>query len=57
MEIDSDLLVDHLGHQSFTKFGGVGFDISEERRIVEPLGIQLLPQILQLLVDLKSPGK
>lgn len=43
VEVDSDLLVDHLGHQSLAELGGVGFDVGQERGVVEPFGIEFFP--------------
>lgn len=52
MEVDTNLVIHHLGHQPFTKLSCVRIDIGKKLGVLKPGGIQSLVQVFELLVEL-----
>jgi len=57
MKIHTNLMIYHLRHDLFAELGSIAFDVREELRVLEPLGIELFPEVFELLVELEGPGK
>lgn len=57
MQIDADLVEHHLPHDALAKLSGVFLNVGEKRCVLQPDGVELSPEILELLVQLQCPGK
>jgi hypothetical protein len=57
MEVDADLVVDHLRHNLLAELARIAFQVREELGVLKPCRVELLPEVLEFLVDLQGPGE